>query len=105
MNPPQLPSGWELKHPTLSDLQRITDYHISFDIAAFGKPDTTAADIEYEWNRDGFSVERDAWILETPTGEIAGYADYWIHDGEMYIDHLTNIHPQYRKFDQSDNIL
>lgn len=95
-NLPQLPSGWIFKHPTISDLQRITDYQISYDIAVFGKPDTTAADIEYEWKRDGFVVERDAWIIETQTGEIIGYADYWIHDGEMYIDHLSNIHPQYR---------
>jgi mycothiol synthase len=96
INHPSLPVGWRFRHPTLADLQRVTDYQVSYDIAAFGKPDTSFADIEYEWERDGFQVDRDAWLVETDSGEIAAYMDIWIHDDEAYINHLTNVHPRNR---------
>ncbi len=91
-----IPTGWKLVHASMEDLDRVTDFQISYDIAVFGKPDTTRADMEYEWERDGFQVERDAWILMTADGCIAGYADFWMHDDELYINHMTNIHPDYR---------
>lgn len=91
-----IPAGWKLVHPSLEDLDKVTDYQISHDIAVFGKPDTTQADMEYEWERDGFQVDRDAWMLLSPDGKLAGYTDFWQNEDELYINHMTNIHPDYR---------
>lgn len=93
---PLLPPGWKISNATANDLQRVTDYQIAFDIAVFGKPDTTLSDVEYEWSREGFQVDRDAWIIENPDGKLAGYADYWENGEELYIDHLSSIHPNFR---------
>ncbi len=90
-----LPSGWSIVHPTLSDLSRVTQFIRSCDEAYFGEPDTTEADLEYEWRRSGFEVERDAYLVLTPDETIAGYTDYYVHDNELYITHNTTVHPDY----------
>lgn len=91
----ELPSGWTLVHPTPDDLDRVTDYLIAFDLAASGQADTTRADVEYEWSREGFRLAEDAWMLLTPESRIAGYCDLWLDGSDLYISPNTNILPKY----------
>ena len=90
-----LPSGWTLIHPTPDDLDRVTDYLIAFDLATGDQADTTRADVEYEWSREGFHLAEDAWMLLTPDGRMAGYCDLWLDGGDLYISPNTNVLPRY----------
>lgn len=88
-----LPDRWTFVHPEMSDLARVTSFIRACDTAYFGEPDTTEGDIEYEWRRTGFDVQRDAWLLLNPAGEIAGYTDFYHHDHDLYINHNTAFLP------------
>jgi len=93
MNTNTLPDQWALINPTLADLSRVTNFIRACDIAFFGEPDTSEADIEYEWNRTGFDVQRDAWLLIDPSNAIAGYTDFYHHETDLYINHNTAFLP------------
>jgi GNAT superfamily N-acetyltransferase len=88
-----LPDHWTLVNPTPADLTRVTNFVRACDIAFFGEPDTSEADMEYEWNRSGFDVRRYAWLLIDPSNEIAGYTDFYQHDSDLYINHNTAFLP------------
>ncbi len=90
-----LPTGWSIIHPSPGDLSRVTEFIRSCDEAYFGEPDTTEGDMDYEWRRPGFEVERDAYLVQTTDETIAGYTDFYIHDNELYVTHNTAIHPDF----------
>ncbi len=88
-----LPTGWQIVQPSHSDLTGVTNFIRACDTAYFGKPDTTESDLDYEWKRTGFVVERDAFLLIDPSGEIAGYTDFYHHGQDVYINHNTHLLP------------
>lgn len=95
-DPQSLPPGWALIHPTMADINRVTDYLVSFDLATKGQPDTTVADVQHDWSRVGFDLYKDAYLILTPSGDIAGYSDFWLDHDELYISPNTNVHPDHR---------
>jgi len=36
----------------------------------------TPSDLEREWKSEGFTLERDAWVVTTPEGRIVGYEEF-----------------------------
>lgn len=95
MKLPSLPEGWILTHPVRADIDKVTAHLIANDLALSGRADTTLADVEYEWDREGFDLTNDAWLLLNPEGHIVGYTDFLIDDADLYITPNTSILPEY----------
>ena len=57
------------------------------DVADFGYPDFTLEDLHADWATPGLDLERDAWVVERPGGEIVASA---LLLGD---DALIHVHP------------
>ena len=81
-----------IRPATRGDLPEIVDLLNAYDVALTGAPDTSAADVETDWNMAGFDVARDTWLAEAAGGIPVGYAyagdqhrtgeleaDVWVH--------------------------
>lgn len=81
-----------IRPATRGDAPEIVDLLNACDVAEAGEPDSTLGDLESDWAMEGFDLGRDAWVAETPGGELVGYAyagdqfrtgemeaDLWVH--------------------------
>lgn len=67
-----LPPGWTVRAPGADDFDRVFAVIAASDLAEFGEPDYTLDDFKEEW--DGTDLASHAWLVLTPDGEIAGFA-------------------------------
>ena len=81
--------------PKLNDLGAVTKLLIAEDIAEDGMSDYTEEDLLTDWHRTGFTMDADAWVIVTNTGQYAGYADVWSSD-YAEIEMRVRVHPAYR---------
>jgi GNAT superfamily N-acetyltransferase len=91
-----LPKDFILRAPTMDDLEAVTQLIVTCDIADSGEPDYTTDDLLIEWQRKGFDLTSDAWIITTPQGQVIGYTDVWEDGLGMLINPNTCVHPDYR---------
>ena len=68
-----LPPGWILRSPSVDELPSIMDLIAACDQADFGAADTTIDNLQAEWQRPGFDLATNAWLLIAPDGKLAGY--------------------------------
>ena len=81
-----------IRPATRGDAPEIVDLLNACDVAETGEPDSTLGDLESDWAMEGFDLGRDAWVAESPGGELVGYAyagdqfrtgemeaDLWVH--------------------------
>jgi len=64
----------EIRTPTRGDIPELVDLLNAIDVAEIGRPDSTADDLESDWDASGFEVGRDAWLAVGGGGEPTGYA-------------------------------
>jgi mycothiol synthase len=64
----------DIRPPTRGDLPEVVDLLNAIDVAEIGHPDSTAEDLENDWNETGFDLARDAWLAVGSDGEPTGYA-------------------------------
>jgi mycothiol synthase len=69
-----VPEQSVIRPVTRGDLPEIVDLLNAVDAAEIGRPDTSAEDVETDWNEEGFDLARDAWVAVEPDGEPTGYA-------------------------------
>jgi len=72
-----LPQGLAVRAPTSDDLAGIVALMRECELAEHGEAEAEADDILGDWQRSGFDPAADAWVVASPDGEIAGYADVW----------------------------
>jgi mycothiol synthase len=60
--------------PRLTDARAVLAMLVARDLADYGIPDITLADLEEEWRADSFDLSADAILAQTPDRAIAGYA-------------------------------
>ena len=81
-----------IRPATRGDAPEIVDLLNACDVAEAGEPDSSLGDLESDWAMEGFDLGRDAWVAESPGGELVGYAyagdqfrtgemeaDLWVH--------------------------
>lgn len=91
----KIPSGWRIVAPMKTDIDKVTNFFAACDTLYFGEPDTTLADVEHEWNRPGFDLAKNAFLLLNDKEQIAGYSDFLFSGEELYITPNTVIHPDF----------
>jgi len=58
---------------------------------------TTAEDLANVWKNEGYSVERDAFLVETQDGYVVGYEEFF-HAKDQYHDLGADgyVHPEFK---------
>jgi mycothiol synthase len=67
-----LAEGFVIRAPTQDDFRAVADLVLASDLASFGEPDYLEEELLTEWK--DLDLEKDAWVVVTPVGELAGYA-------------------------------
>jgi mycothiol synthase len=67
-----LEEGFVTRAPTEEDFRAVADLILASDLASYGEPDYLEEELLAEW-RD-LDLEKDAWVVVTQGGELAGYA-------------------------------
>jgi mycothiol synthase len=78
--------------PTQRDFRAVADLVLASDLAGFGEPDYLEEELLAEW-RD-LDLEKDAWVVVTQGGELAGYAAVE-HRGHELTYAEGYVHPLY----------
>lgn len=79
--------------PSLNDLSDVTRLLIACDIIEDGMSDYTEEELLADWQRSGFNLETDAWVITTTKGKIVGFADVWSCDYTP-INMRVRVHPE-----------
>lgn len=82
--------------PQLHDAAAVADLLAACDRAENIPSIHTQAYLLADWQRPGFALESDAWMITTKTGQVAGYADVWLHEG-AHIAMRIRVHPEHRR--------
>lgn len=80
--------------PVMRDLEAVTRLISVSDIAEHGMSDCTKEDILALWQKPGFSLKTDAWVIVAKE-QIVGYVAVW-HDDYACIYMKVVVHPNYR---------
>src|SRR5690242_7634063 len=92
----QLPQGFTIVAPALDDLASATRLMQLNEIELYGKAETSEGDLRIEWEKPGFSLATDAWMVKSPEGESIGYASVGhLQHVRLWFD--IEVHPDYRK--------
>ncbi len=81
--------------PSMDDLQAVTELRRVCDLTDYGMPDSTEQDILADWQRPGFNLNTDAWIIVTRDKQVVGYAS--VRRCEHFSFNIyACVHPAYR---------
>ena len=81
--------------PNMDDLEAVAELRLASDIADYGMPDATEQDILVDWQRSGFNLNTDAWVIVTTDGRLVGYASVWPCEYRRF-HACACVHPAYR---------
>jgi mycothiol synthase len=87
-----LAEGFVIRAPTEEDFRAVADLILASDLASFGEPDYLEEELFAEWK--DLDLEKDAWVVVTPGGELAGYAAVE-HRGHALTYAEGYVHPRY----------
>jgi len=80
-----LPSDYVVRRPVAADAEGVLRVLIARDVADFGYPDFTLDDLHADWATPGLDLERDAWVVDGPDGEIAASGLLLGDDALIYV--------------------
>ena len=75
-----LPAGYELRSATPDDLDAVADVFSADDTGEAGQVVLDADFLRDEWNRAGFDLATDAWVVVDPAGTIVGYVQAMLEE-------------------------
>lgn len=83
------------RSPKMSDLEAVTELLVASDIFEDSMSDYSQEDLHADWQKVGFDLEHDAWVIATNQGQFVGYASVW-SDEDGHLDMRLCVHPEYR---------
>ncbi len=93
------PQGFICRPPCEQDVETVTNLIIAFDLQDSGAPDMTQDDIREDWERPGFDLQRDAWLVIPQGGHLdgqaVGYANVWYRADQKLFMMDGYVHPLY----------
>jgi mycothiol synthase len=95
-----LPAGYRLRAAQVSDLEGVTALLIAVQVALRGESELNQEEMHSFWQRPGFSLKTDAWVVEgTENGgsrPLVGYEDIAYKPGYTHLRGDGCVHPAYR---------
>jgi mycothiol synthase len=70
-----LSEGYQLLHPTMDDLNTVSELLQVCDIAEYGVPDVMPDELRAMWQAPSFHLDTDAVMVKAPNNQLVGYAD------------------------------
>ncbi len=89
----ELPYGYMLRPPLMSEASGVADLIGVCDIACYGVTDISAEEVQSYWEVPRFDVSQDARILVAPDGLIVGYEEICPR-GDQRLDYDGYVHPR-----------
>ncbi|HLX56324.1 MAG TPA: GNAT family N-acetyltransferase [Ktedonobacteraceae bacterium] len=69
-----LPQGFQMRPPTMDDLEAAYKVIETYGIAYFGSPEFTLDELRTNWLSPNFNLQQDAWLIIGPAQQVVGYA-------------------------------
>lgn len=69
-----LPDGFQMRHPMMDDLKAVHNVITTSDLAYLGSADITLDEVRTDWLAPTFNLQKDAWLITDPAGQVVGYA-------------------------------
>lgn len=91
----RLSMGLVVRNPTMDDVEAVVAVMNACDIAEYGTADTEVADFRNDWERPGFDLSQDAWVVVTPEGQIVGYEEAEYSEETRHVEADGYVHPDY----------
>ena len=82
--------------PQMKDAAAVADLLLACDMAEDTMSYYSEGHMLADWQRPGFALESDAWMITTKNAQVAGYADVWLHE-DAHIAMRVRVHPEYRR--------
>jgi mycothiol synthase len=90
-----LPAGFTVRAAAAEDLAAVAAVFAADDIDDVGEVVLDADFIGSAWNRSGFDLATDAWVVVDGAGTLVAYA-HAMRDGPDVVDSWGLVHPEYR---------
>ncbi|MBX3015296.1 MAG: GNAT family N-acetyltransferase [Caldilineaceae bacterium] len=92
----QLPSGYQLRPPTLADVPATVAMLNASALDTVGTPQFTEDEFEADWQEPGFTLATDSRLILAPDGQVAAMTDIVFRT--PYVRHFVwgRVHPQHR---------
>ena len=94
---PHLDSSLSLRSVQWTDLEAVAK--LIYDVCE-ADGDTTVAvtpeELANEWKNEGFSVERDAVLVETRDGRVVGYEEFFNEKDHYHLNADGYVHPEFK---------
>lgn len=88
-----LSAGYLVRSPEMADAPEVQAVMAASDVEEFGEADGyTLEELVADW--EGLDLSRDAWVVESPAGAIAGYGYVWPRQ-HVRIDVEVYVHPEH----------
>jgi mycothiol synthase len=91
-----LPDDYSMRPPVADDLAAVADVFAADDLHDVGEVVLDADFLGNAWNRSGFELATDAWVLLDRHGTIVAYG-HAIRDAEDVVDSWGIVHPEHRR--------
>jgi mycothiol synthase len=96
-----LPPGFRWRCAVPEDLHAVTELIQMVDLEDLGEADLSEEELQTEWDKAGFDLQQDAWVVESHADEhgrssIIGYEELWNRKGHALLEGDGYVHPQYR---------
>jgi mycothiol synthase len=91
----ELPAGYRLRAPALSDLGAVADLLAADELAEAGQIVMGAGFVRDEWSRVGFDLANDAWVVVDSPGAIVGYVQAMFEEPAA-VECWGVVHPGHR---------
>ena len=92
-----VPESYTMRQAELGDVEQIVEVINACSEEAVGIRLRTVEDQFADWQSPGFDPARDARVVVSPEGRIAGFADVWdLDEPHVRIHSLGRVHPEHR---------
>ena len=86
------PPGYRIRRPTTADAAAVATLIRAFELDADGEAEATAEDVAADWEE--LELSRDAWVVETDSGDLAAHANLARRGDVLQADGY--VHPAHR---------
>ena len=89
-----LPDGYEIRPPTLDDVDGVAEMLLADDLADTGESDLDADLVRDQWSAPGVELSADAWVITDQNGTIVAHANV-APDGDGKVKSWGMVHPEH----------
>lgn len=87
---------YTLRHPTQEDLIGVAELISACDVFERAESDYSVEELQMDWRRPEFHLNKDAWIVLAPDGNVVGYEEVFNRKKHYRLSGDGYVHPEHR---------